>query len=873
MKEELSYLNNFFDYPIKRFLTREVCIGNVKIGANNKICIQSMTTTDTLDTAATVDQCMALFDAGAQIVRITAPGPKDAENLYNIKSELLKKNYTGPLAADIHFSPKAALISCDYVEKVRINPGNFTDRKRFIIQEYTNEKYNEELKHVEDSFLPLVEKAKTLKRVLRIGSNHGSLSDRIMNKFGDNPLGMVESALEFIRLAYKNNFFDIVVSMKSSNPQVMIQAYRLLVVKFKQEGFDCPIHLGVTEAGMGVDGRMKSAVGIGSLLRDGIGDTIRVSLTENPVNEIPAADKILWAVNRHDVSYKKISYFNNFIKINNKKFSFIKNNLNINIYNKIFKNNLIVKYKNIFKNNLIVKYKNIFNKYFNIKNNNKIIKNNLNLKYNKIINKFFYIKNNNKIKTISNLYKIFYLNINFIIKYFNTNKNYFNSSKFFNKKKLANLNLTYSKLIPSFNYNRLLTNEIVSKNRNFDSVDFPLELGGKSKIKTILDLDANNNNTKINFSELKKLGLDLVIFKKSTNQFFVKEAYENGIPTIFDIGYFLSKDLNGIKELMSSIRLLVLNSSDNLNIKYNPNLQASAVHFDIDDLIINSNGLNLLFVLSEILKEVGLSIYISIHLSFKNLIHNFEVLFKNNFFSIPNLIISLVPKEYTLKNDLPIDKINTDFYKHEFNLSKMVNFYRLFISMFEQNKNTNNKLNSNISKNNHSIDKTIIPPIILKSNFLNLNEYTNYLEKVSVNFGSLLLDGIGDAIYLKCNSLTPEENLKLQLDLLQATRIRLYKTEFISCPSCGRTLFNLEEVSERIRKRTGHLKNLKIAVMGCIVNGPGEMADADFGYVGAGPGKVHLYKEKNIIKANVPAEVADEELVNLIKLSGAWVEN
>ena len=824
MKEELSYLNNFFDYPIKRFLTREVCIGNVKIGANNKICIQSMTTTDTLDTAATVDQCMALFDAGAQIVRITAPGPKDAENLYNIKSELLKKNYTGPLVADIHFSPKAALISCDYVEKVRINPGNFTDRKRFIIQEYTDEKYNEELKHVEDSFLPLVEKAKSLNRVLRIGSNHGSLSDRIMNKFGDNPLGMVESALEFIRIAYNNNFFDIVVSMKSSNPQVMIQAYRLLVVKFKQEGFDCPIHLGVTEAGMGVDGRMKSAVGIGSLLRDGIGDTIRVSLTENPVNEIPAADKILWAINRHDVSNKKINYFNNFLKINNRKFSFIKNNLNININNKIFK-------------------------------------------------KFFSLKNNNKLKSISNLYKIFYLNINLFIKYFHTNKNYFNSSKFFNKKRLANLNLSYSKLIPSFNYNRLLTNEIISKNKNFDSVNFPLELGGKSKIKTILNLDTTNNNTKINFSELKKLGLDLVIFKKSTNPFLVKDAYENAIPTIFDIGYFLSKDLNGIKELMSSIKLLVLNSSENLNINFNPNLQASAVHFDIDELIINSNGLNLILVLSEILKEVGLSIYISIHLSFKNLIHNFEVLFKNNFFSIPNLIISLVPKEYTLKKDPHIEKIYTDFYYHEFNLSKMVNFYRLFISMFEQNKNIKNKLNSNNLKNSYSNDKSIIPPIILKSNFLIINENTNYLEKVSVNFGSLLLDGIGDAIYLHCNSLALEENLKLQLDLLQATRIRLYKTEFISCPSCGRTLFNLEEVSERIRKRTGHLKNLKIAVMGCIVNGPGEMADADYGYVGAGPGKVHLYKEKNIIKANVPAEVADEELVNLIKLSGAWVEN
>ena len=277
----------------KRFASRSVQIGKIKIGGSNPIAAQSMTTTDTMNTRATVEQTMALFDAGADLVRITAPGPKDAENLAKIKNQLVQSGYELPVVADIHFSPKAAMIALEHVEKVRINPGNFADQKRFQIRSYSEAEYQQELQRIAEVFLPLVDKAKKYKRVLRIGANHGSLSDRIMNRYGDTPLGMVESAMEFIRIAAKEGFHDIVISMKSSHPQVMVQAYRLLVARLYKEGFACPLHLGLTEAGMGKDGRMKSAVGIGALLMDGIGDTIRVSLTENPVHEITAARRII----------------------------------------------------------------------------------------------------------------------------------------------------------------------------------------------------------------------------------------------------------------------------------------------------------------------------------------------------------------------------------------------------------------------------------------------------------------------------------------------------------------------------------------------------------------------------------------------------
>ena len=285
-----------FEY--QRFRSREVRVGNVRVGGDNPIRLQSMTISDTMDTEATVREAIQLFEAGSEIVRITAPGPKDAENLRNIKEILLARGYDFPLVADIHFSPKAALIAVEYVEKVRINPGNFADKKKFKTIQYSDTEYEDELARVRETFRPLVLRAKELGRAMRIGTNHGSLSDRVMNRFGDTPLGMVESALEFIRFAREEDFHDIIVSMKASNPQVMVQAYRLLIERFYLEGYDYPLHLGVTEAGDGQDGRIKSAVGIGSLLDDGIGDTIRVSLTEDAVYEIPAARRIAAPYNR-----------------------------------------------------------------------------------------------------------------------------------------------------------------------------------------------------------------------------------------------------------------------------------------------------------------------------------------------------------------------------------------------------------------------------------------------------------------------------------------------------------------------------------------------------------------------------------------------
>ncbi len=756
-----NYLSNIFNYPIKRFATREVRIGNVLLGSKHPIRIQSMTTTDTIDTHETVKQCMALFDHGADIVRITAPGPKDAENLANIKTELLKRNYTGPLVADIHFSPKAALIACEHVEKVRINPGNFVDRKRFQVHTYSDAEYEEELEEVKVAFLPLVKRAKELKRVLRIGSNHGSLSDRIMNRYGDTPLGMVESALEFIRIAHKENFYDIVVSMKSSNPQVMVQAYRLLVAYFLKENIDSPIHLGVTEAGMGRDGRMKSAVGIGTLLRDGIGDTIRVSLTENPIQEIPAARNILKTLKLYTNSRgeDKVKEEEEIKKKNIKKFMQI---------------------KNIFLN-----------------------KPNSSLKHESLLS-------------------------------------------FYKKNELLNREKQYSKIINPFTYNRLPSKEICIDFHNQDntSKETCFSLGAKEKQKTILDLNTFKDADSMELGVLKERGLDMVVYDATTNPILIRTALELKIPTIFDYGYLLKNFHSQSEKKFSSIKPILLNSLYKNTSKYDPNFYASVIHFDIDATLVNEQGMQMLLELHSTLRTANICLYISLHIEIKNSIKLLTFLIQKKIFLLSHLIISIVPKSHTPFDNL-IDKT-------EFELSFMTSLYRFLISF-----NTEN---------------IPITPFILRSRFSKNADQETLVQNFSIHTGSLLIDGIGDALYLQAPNLDPKENLELQLDLLQATRLRLHKTEYISCPSCGRTLFDLEETTKRIREKTSHLKGLKIAVMGCIVNGPGEMADADFGYVGAGPGKVHLYKEKELLLPNVPAESADEALVELIKKHGAWVE-
>ena len=594
------------NYYIRR-KSSNVNIGNIAIGGDNPIRIQSMTTTNTMDTIATVKQSIRMIKAGCEYVRITAPSIKEAENLKNIKTELKKRGYSTPLIADIHFTPRAAEVASKYVEKIRINPGNFVDRKKFEIHEYTDEQYNFELERINDRFSPLVKLCREEGTAMRIGTNHGSLSDRILSRYGDTPLGMVESALEFIRICEANNYHKIILSMKSSNPLVMVHAYRLLVNKMDSENMHYPLHLGVTEAGEGEDGRIKSALGIGTLLADGLGDTIRVSLTEEPEFEIPVAEKL-------------VNPFNDF--------------------NKIYNSDLE------------------------------------DIKY--IGNPFEYNRRETKqIKNIGSESPPIVIS-NFLIDNPNTGN-------------LSDL---------GFNYLNQLDKWSISE----QSPDFLL---------------CNNTNLKISIPG--KLGL------------FSKES-----PLPFQ--FITSKEISSISE-----------------------------NYKCDSIFI---------------------------LELKN---------SDNFQSIRSLFFELKKK-------------NIDI------------------------------------------------PIIIKKDY-KIKSIQEIQLLASYEIGGLFLEGFGDGIWLTQNG----KNLnQLSFNILQASRTRISKTEYISCPSCGRTLFDLQETTAKIRAKTAHLKGVKIGIMGCIVNGPGEMADADFGYVGTGENKISLYKGQEVIKKNIPSDNAVESLIDLIKENDAW---
>lgn len=627
MKNNTPYCNSLFQYS--RFQTREVAVGNVIIGGDQPICIQSMTTTDTMDTMGTVEQSIRLIDAGCEIVRITAPSKKEAENLKNIRDQLHRRGYTQPLVADIHFTPNAAEIAARIVEKVRINPGNYADKKKFEILEYTDAQYNEELERIRERFLPLVKICKEEGTAMRIGTNHGSLSDRIMNRYGDTPLGMVESALEFTRICIEENFHEIIFSMKASNPQVMIQAYRLLVATMMKDGMDFPLHLGVTEAGEGEDGRIKSAVGIGSLLEDGLGDTIRVSLTEEPEAEIPVAKALVdrYLSNRTD----------QIPEIDDQS----------------------------------------FHPYEYLKRQSLIVKN----------------------------------------------------------------------------------------------------IGGDEVPRVIIDL---SDLKKITPADLKHCGhyYNVDLDKWTTADAAADFLYVGKGSVDFELPGMVSviQDADVWSEMSQTYPLLT------------------------DDFSNISTDLN--FVLCS-LENLG------------------------------DIFIHALPDNSVLMLEAKTDHA-------------MVEMRVAFLTL-----------------------KTEIP-VIMKREFNELDREHCRLYS-SIDFGGLLIDGFGDGIWLNSKHNNKFIN-QTSFGILQATRTRISRTEYISCPSCGRTLFDLQETTAMIRKRTDHLKGLKIGIMGCIVNGPGEMADADYGYVGSGRGVISLYKGKEVVRKNIPAENAVDELIELIKEYDDWVD-
>lgn len=664
------YCNSVTQYS--RLATREVKVGDLLLGNFHPIRLQTMTTTDTLNTLATVEQSIRCIEAGAELVRITAPSRNEAENLLNIRNELRKRGYHTPLVADIHFTPNAAEIAARIVEKVRVNPGNYVDKKKFEQIDYTDAEYLEEIERIRERFTPLIQICKEYGTAMRIGTNHGSLSDRIMSRYGDTPMGMVESAMEFLRIARSETYHNIVLSMKASNPQVMVQAYRLLIQQMDAEFGECyPLHLGVTEAGDGEDGRVKSAAGIGTLLEDGIGDTVRVSLTEDPEFEIPVCRDL---VKRYTDSRSTAT----------------------------------------------------------------------------------------SIPAVDKM--------------------------------------PYS----PFTYQR----------RESFAVS---NIGGKQVPVVVADMSKAGSITP---AHLQGIGYT---YNAATDKWNISDAAADYIFTGHQV---LDFALPGtLKVLVYPATWATVSDRE----KYFPIFEASG-YVPAEQ---KSDTLN--FVMLDCFSD-------------ETSINDFTYLDE-------------------LANDTRVVLCFSSKNSHA-----MPAVRRMFLELMTR-----------------KIQNPVI--LITDSNWQTTDEH---LIHYSTECGALFLDGFGDGI---CLGMTPDSYQALlkgkqatsgrnyssntsveqfinatAFTILQATRTRISKTEYISCPSCGRTLFDLQETTARIRTVTHHLKGVKIAIMGCIVNGPGEMADADFGYVGSGPGKITLYKGKDIMKRNIDSEIAVDELINLLKENNAWIE-
>ena len=633
-----------------RLKTREVKIGKLLLGNGHPIRIQTMTTTDTMDTQATVEQSIRCIQAGAELLRITAPSKNEAENLQIIKEELHKRGYTTPLVADIHFTPNAAEIAAKIIEKVRVNPGNYVDKKKFEQIDYTDAEYAEEIERIKERFTPLVLICAAYGTAMRIGTNHGSLSDRIMSRYGDTAIGMVESAMEFLRIARNEDYHNIVLSMKSSNPIVMVEAYRLLVKHMQDEFGECyPLHLGVTEAGDGEDGRIKSAIGIGTLLQEGIGDTIRVSLTEDPEFEIPVCKDLVA----------------------------------LNIESKELKNEIVIQQP----------AKGIDTVVANIGKGH----------------------------------------VPIVIADFMLPENITHNA-------LQSIGYTYNEETDKWNISDAAADYIYTGNKR---IDFALP----GTLNVLVD----------------------------ANVWAIIDDKQKYFPL------FQGKEFIDAKEKSNTLNFIAIDVAQNYDELLAVTKQDKTVVY-----CIYSNEQNSLNDCRNFAKQTNQPIIISVE-----------------------------------SHHTTVDE-------------QLIHFSQKAGALFLDNMGNGIWLMNDPSKlkNTQASGRTYLP-VQNNHQFLNNTSFS----------------------------------------ILQATRKRISKTEYISCPSCGRTLFDLQETTAKIRAVTNHLKGLKIAIMGCIVNGPGEMADADFGYVGSGVGKITLYKGKEVVKKNIPSEVAVDELINLLKENDVWIEN
>lgn len=636
-----GYCNNLNGYS--RLLTREITIGTIPMGGANPIRIQSMTTTDTMDTVGTVEQTIRMVHSGCDYVRITAPSIKEADNLADIKKELRRRGYEVPLIADIHFTPNAAEAAARLVEKVRVNPGNYADKKRFENIAYTASAYQAELERIYKKFAPLVKICKEYGTAMRIGTNHGSLSDRIMSHYGDTPQGMVESAMEFIRMCEDLNFYNLCISMKASNTQVMVQAYRLLVKTMANEGMNYPLHLGVTEAGDGEDGRIKSAVGIGTLLADGLGDTIRVSLTEDPEFEAPVAKAL--------------------------------------------------------------------------------------------------------------------------------------ADRYVHQRSLAagktELPSTYS----PYQYSRRTTNAVQ-------------QIGGSHHPVVMADISHFNLKDPHSLAKLGYIYSSLLDKYTLTDQACDLVYLGDALPSFSLPG--------GLKQVYTYDTWLTLKQ-----------------------------------------KEYCYPLFS------EDQFQKFSETFKNQ--------LHFVAIDAGAFNWVSLDRLteNTVILLQAPENEAMQQQRSFFVQLQERG---------------------ILTPVIIQRSY-KMENTEEFMLAAAGDLGALLTDGFGDGIWIAASgAVDPALINSTGFGILQATRTRISKTEYISCPSCGRTLFDLQETTQYIRAKTDHLKGIKIAIMGCIVNGPGEMADADYGYVGAGPGKITLYRGKEVVKKNVNTIAALDELIDIIREDGNWIE-
>ncbi|MCQ6960201.1 (E)-4-hydroxy-3-methylbut-2-enyl-diphosphate synthase [Mucilaginibacter aquariorum] len=659
------YCNSLTEYS--RFVTREVAIGDVPMGGSNPIRIQSMTTTDTMDTIGTVEQSIRMVDAGCEYVRITAPSIKEANNLAEIKKQLRLRGYNVPLVADIHFTPNAAEVAARIVEKVRVNPGNYADKKKFDTLDYTDPEYQGELERIFQKFTPLVKICKEYGTAMRIGTNHGSLSDRIMSRYGDTPQGMVESAMEFIRMCETLGYYSLVVSMKSSNPQVMVQAYRLLVQTMAAEGMNYPLHLGVTEAGDGEDGRIKSAVGIGTLLEDGLGDTVRVSLTEEPEAEAPVAIALV--------------------------------------------------------------------------------------------------------------------------------------KRYIMRSEVAGAKSEEGKITSHLDPQNPHHSPYEYKKR--ETYEANAFIGGHMVPRVVVDLSRAN----------------------------LKDP-----AVLSDAGYLYSPLLDKYNMAEQSVDFVYL--GDSLPSFELPGNLKQLYNYPTWQKLTNKTLCHPVFTLDEYVSADNRT-------SALNLVR-----IKNA--DLDSEAFGLIPLDKTLVFVLETDEGHG-----------MADQRAFFLKLQEMELDVPVIMKRSYAFADHG-------PSSMDHGQTDLT--TNLQLYAATDLGALLVDGFGDGIWIDAPQVATNVITSTAFGILQATRSRISKTEYISCPSCGRTLFDLMITTQMIRSRTSHLKGLKIGIMGCIVNGPGEMADADYGYVGSGTDKVTLYRGKEAVKKNISSANALDELIGIIKGDGNWIE-